>query len=205
MDNPEDDELTRQLDRDMSRAEWGPRLRKRTPAKKRTPSPHVLETLARVRVGTQLGGPNIRRCTATARHSGEPCKNPALRGEKVCRFHAGGRVLAKLRERRMAEGRAADRAPTLAKRNMRVVLKKNLLPYELLTNPQFQAVMKLVAPTWFGLSPSNLNKEFTREQLRAASLLSREYALAWTHAVSTGDWSMWANVVLKAREAGLGG
>lgn len=205
-----DDEITDLLNRDMDKVAWGDKFPRRPIRNKRHSEwakndPDNLATLARARVGTQLGGPNIRRCTALNRKTGLQCKCPALRGEKVCRFHAKGAVLVRLRERRLAEGRPMDKANALAARNMRAVLKKNLLPYELLTNPQFQAVMKLVIPRWFGgEGRAKLGKDFTRRDLKNASLLSREYALAWTHATSTGDWTMWANTVMKAREAGFG-
>lgn len=33
--------------------------------------------------------PNLRRCTATSKNTGERCKNPAVTGYDVCRFHGG--------------------------------------------------------------------------------------------------------------------
>lgn len=30
------------------------------------------------------------RCTARSKRSGEPCRNPAVRGWTVCRFHGAG-------------------------------------------------------------------------------------------------------------------
>jgi hypothetical protein len=37
-----------------------------------------------------LFSPTAARCTATSKRSHEPCKNPAIAGGRVCRFHGGG-------------------------------------------------------------------------------------------------------------------
>jgi len=52
------------------------------------------------------------RCTATASSTGERCKQPAIPGSNVCRFHGGAapQVEAKAQERldRMADSTTAD-------------------------------------------------------------------------------------------------
>jgi hypothetical protein len=52
------------------------------------------------------------RCTATAKSTGERCKQPALAGADVCRFHGGGasQVQEKAQERldRMADRTTAE-------------------------------------------------------------------------------------------------
>jgi hypothetical protein len=203
------DQMTPQeiLNRDMDRAEWGPRISKRPIINKKhsewaKTDEENLRTLARARVGTQIGGPNARYCTATSRSTGKRCGCLALRGEKVCWKHAS--IISKVRhlDRRRAEGRPVDHAGKLARRNVKTLLKNNLIPYELWQQPAFLAVMQVVAPTWFGLTRHTLGREVTREDLKVASLLSREMVLAWMTAVDTGDMIPWTQVVMKAREAG---
>jgi hypothetical protein len=52
------------------------------------------------------------RCTATAKSTGERCKNPAIPGSNVCRFHGGSaeQVQDKAQERldRMADETTAE-------------------------------------------------------------------------------------------------
>jgi hypothetical protein len=50
------------------------------------------------------------RCTATAKHSGKPCSQPAMRGTTVCRYH-GGAAAAGNRERQLRHGRYAKVLP----------------------------------------------------------------------------------------------
>lgn len=66
-----------------------------------------------------VSGPNpiSGRCGAKAKHSGKPCKYPAIPGGTVCRFHGGGapQVKAKALERLQAyQNQAIDRLFQLA-------------------------------------------------------------------------------------------
>lgn len=61
--------------------------------------------------------PTSGRCGARAKHSGKPCKYPAIAGGTVCRFHGGGapQVKAKALERLQAyQNKAIDRLFQLA-------------------------------------------------------------------------------------------
>lgn len=194
------------LDRDMSQAEWGRRLSKRPKNKaaseRAKSNPAQLEQLARARIGTRLGEPGLPTCTATAKSTGLKCNAVAVRGEPHCWKHATLAEKVRLKDRRREEGRPVDFAGAVAKRNLKSMLRQNRIPRELMLVPQFQAVMQIVAPTWFGRPVMPLGVRLTRQDIHAASLLSREMVLAWAMGSSTGDWLPWTQAVMKARALG---
>lgn len=63
--------------------------------------------------------PGPRGCTAIAKHSGKPCAQPAMRGQRVCRYHGGASPNA----RRAAQARLEAEA---AARRARRVLERRL-------------------------------------------------------------------------------
>jgi len=203
-----DMDLTEVANRDMDKVAWGDRIPRR-PIQNRRHSEWAksdeknLETLARARVGTQFGGPNMRRCEATKR-DGSPCTMAALRGESVCWKHAKGAVKARLKARRLAEGRPATKATSVAIRNVRDLVKHNRLDRDLLLHPVFRALMQIVAPAWFGRPPLTLGRKITRQDLRDAALLSREMVLAW-EAAKRGDMHPWTDAIIKSRALGYEG
>jgi hypothetical protein len=192
----------------MDKAAYGSRLPKKAPKNlKRSEAaknnPAHLANLAAVRTGTQLGGPNIERCQKL-NASGTQCGCRVIRGEKVCFNHASGRVLEKLKARRLAEGRPVDRADKIATRNVKELVRANKLDRDLMLQPVFQSLMRLVAPRWFGQQPTALGKQITQHDLRSAALLAREMVLAW-EAAKGGDMLPWTNAVMKARQLGYEG
>lgn len=65
---------------------------------------------------------NARRCGARCKHSKLPCKNPAVRGRRVCRMHgAKGGAPRGLRNGRYIHGRY-----TIEERARRAQLRKDL-------------------------------------------------------------------------------
>lgn len=196
------------LDRDMSRAEYGRTLSKRVPRSKARSeraknNPAQLEQLASVRAGTQFGGDSIRRCDSISKRTGEQCRCTAIRNEKKCWRHASLATRMRVIQRRREEGRPVDHADKIARRNVRALLRRNLIPVDLMREPTFQAVMQVIAPRWFGQRVYPLGRARTQEELKTASLLSREMVLAWTHALDTGDLFPWTQAVIKARNAGF--
>lgn len=195
------------LDRDMEVALYGgAKMRKPRVNLKHSEwakhNPEHLERLAMNRVRTQIGGPGMKVCNATCRKSGLPCRNPALKDDTKCRMHVRGKALAALRERRRAAGKPVDKASTLARRNLRALLKQNKVPLELMREPVFQAVFRFVLPTAFGLPRDWLRGRFDRKTIGDAALLSREMVLAWMAGVDQGDWAPWHAAVAKVFAGG---
>lgn len=197
------------LDRDMSLAAYGSagvarskgKINPRHSARAKN-DPVWLARLAAVREGTQIGGPRMRRCTRISKGTGEPCRNPAVRGEDCCHQHLDAKGIIRLRARRAAEGRPVEKAHVLARRNLRALLRHSKIPLELLREPIFQAVMKLVAPKWFGAGSERITDRFERRKMGDAALLSREMVLAWMTGTDTGDWSAWWTAVGKVHAGG---
>ncbi|WP_299976802.1 hypothetical protein, partial [Devosia sp. 66-22] len=137
-----------------------------------------------------------------SKRTGLQCRNPAVRDEECCHQHLGTAGTIRLRNRRRDEGRPVDKAHILARRNLKTLLRQNRIPRELLLQPIFQSVMKLVAPSWFGLSAKV--ERFDQRRMGDAALLAREMVLVWMSAVESGDWNAWYNVFTKVRNAGFG-
>lgn len=208
---PEDMTAAELAERNMHLAGSGPRLPARGPLKRPRHSEWAktneqnLETLARARVRTQFGAEGVRRCQSVSRSTGKPCGNPAIRGEKVCWAHARGVVIARLQERRLKEGRPLDTATRVALRNVRALVRHNKLDRDLLLQPVFQSLMRVIAPSWFGQPRTALGKKITRRDVGDAGLLAREMVLAWETAKNQGDLMPWTSCVSRARQLGYDG
>jgi len=150
--------------------------------------------LAQVRVGTRLGDGGLPPCTKISRSTGQPCKNPQVKGLGVCWQHAGQKEWVEIKRRRVAKGEPPDKPHKVARKNMKMAMKKNLIPRELMLNPLFQSVMSYVAPRWFGKS---MDQKKDRVLMKDAALLSREMVLAWDTGTRDGDWTPWGRVVNK--------
>lgn len=135
------------------------------------------------RAGTQLGGPNIRKC--------EVCNCVAVRDHHRCYHHGGKRVV----ERRKREaGLPIGSTDSVSRRNVRKFLRAHPVPHELNMTPWFQTAMK----TGFAKTEKGGDYMFRR----ACVYLVREALTAWA-AKSEGEFGPWTEVIQKVRELKL--
>lgn len=199
------------LNRDMNQVEWnkptiaGIRAPRRnlTASRRAKASPELYAHLAVVRVGTQLGGPRIRRCTKISKSTGQRCGCVAITGYKVCWAHASATLRAIVVDRRRQKGAPVALVHRKIISNMGFLLRRQLIPLALMRQPVFANVLKVVVPTAFGLPRRQLGKStLTQQELKTAAILCRELALAWINGEASGDWGPWAQAAMKARAAG---
>jgi len=177
-------DLLSELNRDMHRTNEAAGKKRKFRA-----HPNSIAALERSRSGTQLGGPNIRRC--------KKCNRVAVRGASVCYWHGGAQIVE--RRKQAKPDAPAGKASTLARRNVSRLLKKNKVPYALLREPIFQHIGRIAMPHAFG---SWQNAPERGERVAAAKLLMREMIVAWI-ASENGDPRPWADVISKIYAAGL--
>ena len=174
-------------------------------SERRKNDPAIYAQMMEINVGTRFGGPNIRKCVAISKRTGQPCQQVAVRGAKRCIRHLVPAERAQLELRRLEEGRPSEVAGRIAVRNMRKILSKNVLDLDLLKHPVFQSLAKLVVPMWWGGERITLNRRRTRADLHNAALLAREMVLAWETAKTRGDMQPWTNAIMRARQLGYDG
>jgi hypothetical protein len=155
---------------------------------KRGQHPNSRAALEKHRAGTQLGGPNLRRC--------KRCKQPAVRTSDYCKSH-GGRMALEKRER--DNPTKGIYAPKAARRALVRLMRKQQLPSGLIDQAVFRAILQTVTPRSFGLPTVQGLTPIHRAQL---ALLCREMVLAWLSAQES-DWGPWTRAMAKARKLGF--
>lgn len=165
-------------------------------------NPNSIAALEAHREKTMFGKTPVEalRCKGT-NLAGHRCKGVVVRGMDYCHHHGGMTEI--LARRKLDPGYRVKRI-TATHRAIKTLLRSNSIPFELMQQPIFQAVLtRAVGARGDRRNMTGEEVSAARSAWREANRLCMELMQAWTVFKDVGDLRPWSAAVTKASNAGF--